>query len=615
MIQSDEDSILPLYSVDKASSTDYCPILYPAEIKSATQRKLFKQKLLQENPESLFADLYKNGDVSNLIFFTKSPCAWHHTIAGHYPSVKKEGISHGWKIKIRDPCEQDNFMTTVNIFKNGSIMIQGNIRDFQTNFLALKTEASKQASATEENNMCKSSEENKAEQLSPSENEQVHTLQLSLDVMKEHFSKLEIEFVQLKELMTKQQAEQEAQKTKYNREMASMSVLIEDLLQERDSVRKELYTQKNLLKELKEERDCYKRDLTAVRGELRDISNTIQFPQEQMNSLTELHHQRSERPSLVSQDPSVPSNTLITSQNVDRLNQPSERPETERGRHKEKEEDKRANIVFLIDSNGKFINEKRLFPRHNVSKLRCPTTEKALELLSPSRLGSPSHIIIHTGTNDLMTQQERVANSLINVISKACNTFPHSKVVISAVLPRTDFQPHIIQRINATLARVCASHPNVHLAHHPNIGTDCLFDHVHLLKEAVPIFTKNLKDATFGRKGKGTGQAVRQPLVPSRRSRHTALQKHPHIPSGAPWQGQPVSRDNLPPITAPLHRTENPLQLTQQPVTLSGQATGLDTTTYAQALSASPGNTSGNLKDIHSMLGIICAHLFNHNRW
>jgi len=60
-----------------------------------------------------------------------------------------------------------------------------------------------------------------------------------------------------------------------------------------------------------------------------------------------------------------------------------------------------------MDSNGKFIDEKRLFPRKNVKKIWCPNTQKALELLSEEELGSPSHIIIHIGTNDLRAQKER----------------------------------------------------------------------------------------------------------------------------------------------------------------------------------------------------------------
>ena len=65
-------------------------------------------------------------------------------------------------------------------------------------------------------------------------------------------------------------------------------------------------------------------------------------------------------------------------------------------------------------------------------------TQRALDLLYEDQLGS-SHIIIHTGTNYLREQQERVAIALKGVIEKASSTFPNAQVVISTLLPRKDF--------------------------------------------------------------------------------------------------------------------------------------------------------------------------------
>ncbi|KAF3856153.1 hypothetical protein F7725_016876 [Dissostichus mawsoni] len=81
--------------------TEAVPLVYPQEVKNDSARKAYKLKLLKDRPETLFADLYKSGEVSNLIFLTDQPLAWHATISAHYPSVKKEGICNGWKIKKR----------------------------------------------------------------------------------------------------------------------------------------------------------------------------------------------------------------------------------------------------------------------------------------------------------------------------------------------------------------------------------------------------------------------------------------------------------------------------------------------------------------------------------
>lgn len=76
-----------------------------------------------------------------------------------------------------------------------------------------------------------------------------------------------------------------------------------------------------------------------------------------------------------------------------------------------------------------------------------------MNILSESHLGSPSHILIHTGTNDLRSQQERLALSLRAFTEKACRTFPNSKIVMSTLLPRKDFHPLTIQKVNVSISR------------------------------------------------------------------------------------------------------------------------------------------------------------------
>ncbi|XP_042274328.1 uncharacterized protein LOC121901547 [Thunnus maccoyii] len=94
-----------------------------------------------------------------------------------------------------------------------------------------------------------------------------------------------------------------------------------------------------------------------------------------------------------------------------------------------------ADIVILIDSNGKRVKEDQLFPAHKVNKFWCSRTDNALQLLTESTLGQPSHIIIHTGSNDLRLQQGRVAESMKRVAQRATQTFPSSKIIISTILP------------------------------------------------------------------------------------------------------------------------------------------------------------------------------------
>ncbi|KAJ8342273.1 hypothetical protein SKAU_G00322010 [Synaphobranchus kaupii] len=189
-----------------------------------------------------------------------------------------------------------------------------------------------------------------------------------------------------------------------------------------------------------------------------------------------------------------------------------------------------ADVIILCDSNGKYLNESRLFPGRKVIKLRCPTTETALELLSEQRLGHAKHVLIHTGTNDLSTRRIDVAKALKQVAAKATQEYPAAKVTISTLLPRTDVPQRIIHSINAEVSRGCALLPNVHLAHHRDFRHYHLYDQVHLNKEGVKMFTRVLKDTTLGRTSTSNYSDKRNP----------AIHRHPPSPPHSPQPPAPA---------------------------------------------------------------------------
>ncbi|XP_039461411.1 uncharacterized protein LOC120435660 [Oreochromis aureus] len=155
-------------------------------------------------------------------------------------------------------------------------------------------------------------------------------------------------------------------------------------------------------------------------------------------------------------------------------------------------------ILIIIDSTGKFINEKKLFPRDKVVKRVCKDTQQAMEVLSDQQLGSPTHIIIHTGSSEVRADPDRLSKSLKEVISKASTNFPNSTVVISALLPMKNMDTDTIKEINIKLKKECENF-NVHLATHPDLDVTCLHDEGYLLKHKVHIFAKKLKDVALNR--------------------------------------------------------------------------------------------------------------------
>ncbi|XP_058647416.1 uncharacterized protein LOC131549340 [Onychostoma macrolepis] len=275
--------------------------------------------------------------------------------------------------------------------------------------------------------------------------------------MKEKFREMELELVQLREVHGA------VQKT--------------DPTPVEEDYRKEIAMLKEEFQELKNQKEEYNKQLSVIREELRELREDRRKTSEngkQLPALKEQLTQTGEEQQSLEQTP-PPTTTAI---NPGSAPPPDSNSQTQ------------PQSVLLMDSNGKFVDEKKLFPRRNVTKIWCPNTQKALELLCEEQLASPSHIIIHTGTNDLRAQQERVDTALVNVAEKASSNFPNSKIILSTLLLCSDFHPDTIRHINARVARDCALKPNVYLAQHPTLNLNSLYDHV------VFIFAKTLKDTT-----------------------------------------------------------------------------------------------------------------------
>lgn len=629
-------------------SSPLTTIQYPSEIKSDSARKNYKQKLLSNNPETLFADLFKTGEICNLIFFSDHPSAWHKAIIKHYPSVKKEGICNGWKVKIREPQDPDSTMITVNIYKNGTVMVQGNLKLFQADYRAIAEAMKHEKALLSESLSSEQNPQNSSSDLRPTPAETAKTenipssLLKSIPILQEHFMKLEMEMVQLRETVLKQQ-------------QSHTCAAHTELQQNTEHQTQRLTALTQQMRTLQTEKDSYQCELTALRLQLQDREQStlemrqqlkeIQEEREQQNSeiqalkeqLRELLLAR-EEPAQTHRDqtlPSTPKSPNTGSQHPP-LSADSERPDPDSSQrplsgspaqqhqpssHSSPEE---PEVALLIDSNGKFIDIQKLFPRHRAVKFWCPTTDKALELLTESQLGRPSHIIIHTGTNDLRSQQDRVSDSLRAVVEKARETFPNSKITLSTLLQRKDFHPKTINKINSSISRHCALLPNVHLAHHPDLDTDCLYDHVHLYKNLVHIFAKRLKDVALNR----TNQTSRTSPNPANPTRHTSGNYIPaNTSSRAPSRALP--RPSAPRASPPRgpHRASAPRadpygqRLSyNSPNAPAAEARPQqspaqpDRPSYAQAVSGGASRANAELHDIQHMLSIICSHLLTHSR-
>ncbi|KAL1276964.1 hypothetical protein QQF64_023637 [Cirrhinus molitorella] len=411
-----------------------------------------KEIILRENPEILLSDY--NGPENNrvrcnLLFFTEHPSTWHSTLCLTMTCKRKGGISKGRQLTLEG---ENDTKLIVNLYHNGTVMVQGpetSLNEFQKIFKNLKREVQK----------IKKDPEIKS-----------HTTEVPCTTS-----------VTITDTSSRTPQTHRHASTPASPKIKTFEEDNKELKQELRRVREELA-----------KREQHSHTLEILLEETRNQLHTIQQQQcvgSQTHSspTTTTQHQRcvstqthnisttefssnstqQQRINTQSQSPFTPATCQSpqANQNFKRKGSstPIHPPATTSSIGREQKS--KDNIVILCDSNGHHLDPRRLFPGRSVKKFWCPTSHSALRLLQDGALGAPSHIILHTGTNDLST--------------------------------RRDVPQKIINTINVEIAGICASMTNVYVANHQRITHEHLYDHIHIHREGMRLFAKTIKETVL----------------------------------------------------------------------------------------------------------------------
>ena len=190
-------------------------------------------------------------------------------------------------------------------------------------------------------------------------------------------------------------------------------------------------------------------------------------------------------------------------------------------------------MIFLCDSNGKFLDMEKMFSSNQeVKYIRTPLIEHARSYLQSQIHTAPQLIILHTGTNYLerTSSPEDLISNILILITEASTKFPLSKIFYSTLLPRSDIPTPIITSINNQLISSCSRLPNVQLVKYDNLFANqpnILYDQKHILKRYVKYFAKNLKDPIRGRASpKPTVASITMPVQRQRSSQTQPTSSH-----------------------------------------------------------------------------------------
>ena len=612
-------------------------ITYPANIKSAKDKKNMKEDIMKKYPEVLISD-YKGPDdnkvLCNLLFFTQYPTAWHTTLCAAWKCVRKGGISKGRQITLQGAMD---FKLTVNLYHNGTVMVQGSevsLTQFQRKFKEIKSNTLKHKKDPEIETTDNSSG---AETSSNSQNRQQDpTTVISNDIclktydspgtkgLRDTLVELEQDYITFKEETNNNLLQLQSQMSHPSMDVVGQLCLaVKQLEEANQELRQEVRTLKEELLRREWHRPGARGHPLDYRSRELSDKNTIPsdgntesahvpvppalppqaseqeaYPEPQKKEelsrrkwhsqgpwgqpLDRRSRELSDKSTILSGDitdsahvPVPPALPPQASQHEGNQEQRKEEELLMKERHRQgprgyplncKDRKLRNsvdvpvppaspqdlqphlhhqssshccpassssnishgqkgmkpaaitnNIFILCDSNGNHLDQKRLFPRSHAKKLWCPTTQAAQDILQKG-IQNPSHIIIHTGTNDFSARKTDVAEALIGIVKSATQKYPDTKVIISSLLPRRDTPKSVIDQINAKLLSFCAGIPNVKIAHHNNITVNHLYDNVHIHLEGMKLFAKTLKDTALNRERRLGLSSVNSAIIPDGQS-------------------------------------------------------------------------------------------------
>ncbi|RXN14471.1 low affinity immunoglobulin gamma Fc region receptor II-c-like protein [Labeo rohita] len=411
-----------------------------------------KEIILRENPEILLSD-YSGSENNrvwcNLLFFTEHPLTWHTTLCSTMTCKRKGGISKGRQLTLEG--END---TKLNLYHNGTVMVQGpesSLNEFQKSFRNLKQEVQKIKKDPKMISHTVGVPCTTPVTISDTSSRTLkthrHTSTLAspkIKALRDKIAELKQDFFLFKEEtsnnlhhllnLTSHHSVQQLQ------QLCSAVKQLEEDNQELRRVREELsrrekhgHTLERLLEETRNQLHTIQQQ-QCVSTQTHDTltehtTNTTQYQQcissQSQSSFTPATCQS---PQAI-QNVKRKENSSITQSHPPTITSP---PFMSTSR----EQKSKDNFVILCDSNGHHLDPRRLFPGRSVKKFWCPTSHSALRLLRKDVLGAPSHVILHTATNDLSARKIDVTKALFNVEKTASRIYHRAKINVSNLLPR-----------------------------------------------------------------------------------------------------------------------------------------------------------------------------------
>ena len=167
---------------------------------------------------------------------------------------------------------------------------------------------------------------------------------------------------------------------------------------------------------------------------------------------------------------------------------------------RDKTNDQRTELIMFLDSNGKFLEDRKLLTIKWNTFNRCGNINKINNFINGDIIyNNLKYILINVGVNDIDENSgEAVFNQIqetIDIIREKYNTV---KIILSEITPRKDNRDDEVIACNSLINEYADRNNFIFVAHHSNLrdsNGSFLFDCKHIKKNYIPRFAANLKMA------------------------------------------------------------------------------------------------------------------------
>ena len=165
-------------------------------------------------------------------------------------------------------------------------------------------------------------------------------------------------------------------------------------------------------------------------------------------------------------------------------------------------EDDQTELIFIIDSNGRYLDYRKLWTMKGTEVRRCGDMIDVNQYWDNTGrfFTNLKYLFVSVGCNDLKKQTPHELFTSINkFVQRVWERYPDLKIILSEVYPRMDQvgADEKVKEANVLLSQYTQGFPNLFLTINSNLRKPGNYfqDGIHLQHHIIPLFATNIKRA------------------------------------------------------------------------------------------------------------------------